>query len=107
MTEPSSGELLVIGEQAAAADPELRIFADAGARDTQRYCRTLTDHLGEIGQLRPGLTPQHAADIVYALTHFTTYHLLTTRRRWSRRQYRTWLNDTLTGAITAEGPRPS
>lgn len=101
-----AGELLVIGEQAAAADPELRTFADAGARETQRYCRTITDHLADHGQLRPGLTPQHAADIVYALSHFTTHHLLTTRRRWSQRQYRTWLNDTLTETITADASLP-
>jgi hypothetical protein len=52
-------------------------------------------------QLRPGLTPRDAADIVYVLSHFTTYHMLTARRRWSQRQYRMWLTDTLTETITA------
>lgn len=104
-----AGGLLVIGEQAAAADPELRDFADAGARDTLRYIRAMTNLLADIGQLRPGLTSAHAADVVYAVSHFTTHHLLTTRRRWSQRQYRTWLTDTLIESISAAhaSPRPT
>jgi AcrR family transcriptional regulator len=103
-----AGGLLVIGEQAAAADVELRDFADAGAHDTLRYIRTMTNHFADIGQLRPGLTAQHAADIVYAVSHFTTHHLLTTRRRWSRRQYQRWLTSTLIETITADAsPRPT
>ena len=98
-----AGALLVIGEQAAAADPELKTFADRGAGDTLRYIRTLTNHLADLGQLRAGLTSQDAADIVYALSHFTTHHLLTTRRRWSHRRYRTWLASTLVDGITADG----
>jgi hypothetical protein len=36
-----AGELLAIGEHAADGDPDLRRFAEAGARDTRRSPRGL------------------------------------------------------------------
>jgi hypothetical protein len=48
------------------------------------------------GALRPGLTAQTAADILYALASPHTHQLLRRYCNWTRRRYRTWLVNVVT-----------
>ncbi len=47
------------------------------------------------GRLREGLTPETAAETVWALTSGEVFNLLTVNRGWSKDQYLRWLTDAL------------
>jgi TetR/AcrR family transcriptional regulator of autoinduction and epiphytic fitness len=48
------------------------------------------------GPLRHGLTPEEAAETVWALTSGEVFTLLTVNRGWSEEKYKPWLVDALT-----------
>jgi AcrR family transcriptional regulator len=91
-----AGDLIMVTVQAADADADMRAADDAGSRATRRLWLTLTQALQDQGALRPGLTAQAAADILYALASPHTHQLLRRRCQWSLEQYRTWLAGTAT-----------
>ncbi|WP_432827176.1 TetR/AcrR family transcriptional regulator [Dactylosporangium sp. CA-092794] len=98
-----AGDLIMVTVQAADADPDMRAAADAGSRATRQLWLTLTQTLHRAGALRPGLSAQTAADILYALASPHTHQLLRRHCRWSPQRYRTWL----TGAATQQLLRES
>jgi AcrR family transcriptional regulator len=55
--------------------------------------RNLRAYLG--GSLRPGLTVERAAERYSALLSPELYHLLTVERRWTTRQYASWVTELL------------
>ncbi|GAA2387513.1 hypothetical protein [Dactylosporangium salmoneum] len=91
-----AGDLIMVTVQAADADPDMRAAADAGSSATRRLWLTLTQTLQDGGALRPGLSAQAAADILYALASPHTHQLLRRHCRWSLQRYRTWLAGTAT-----------
>lgn len=98
-----AGDLIMVTVQAADADPDMRAAADAGSRATQQLWRTLTQTLHDAGALRPGLTAQTAADILYALASPHTHQLLRRHRRWTRQRYHAWLTSAVTQQLLADG----
>ncbi|HEX5142516.1 MAG TPA: helix-turn-helix domain-containing protein [Mycobacterium sp.] len=93
-----AGDLIMVTVQAADADPDMRAAADAGSLATRELWRALAQTLHDTGKLQSGLTPQAAADILYALASPHTYQLLRRHCRWPRRRYQTWL----TGIVTQQ-----
>jgi AcrR family transcriptional regulator len=93
-----AGDLIMVSVEAAGADPDMRAAADAGANATHEIHLTLTQALHRNGALRPGLNPETAADILYALCSPHMHQLLRRHRRWSRDRYRQWLD----GIVTRE-----
>lgn len=88
----------VVGE-AAGSHPEIaRIWeqAEAGRYEDQR---TLTDHLAHHELLRPDLTRQQAADIVWTLAGPGPYTDLVRRRGWRGSEYEQWLTQQLHCAL--------
>jgi AcrR family transcriptional regulator len=59
----------------------------------QLQARNLRAYLG--GSLRPGLTVERAAERYSALVSPELYHLLTVERRWTTRQYASWVTELL------------
>jgi hypothetical protein len=80
----------------------MRAAADAGSRATRQLWRTLTRALNDAGALRPGLTAQTAADILYALASPHTHQLLRRHSNWTTRRYRTWLVNAVTQQVLAD-----
>jgi AcrR family transcriptional regulator len=97
-----AGDLIMVTVQAADADPDMRAAADAGSRATRQLWRTLTRALNDAGALRPGLTAQTAADILYALASPHTHQLLRRHCNWTTRRYRTWLVNAVTQQVLAD-----
>ena len=60
-----------------------------------RFTRLLADR----GALRPGLSAEHARDILWTLASHATYDQLVTQRGWPPEQYQTWLADTLSRTL--------
>jgi AcrR family transcriptional regulator len=56
--------------------------------------------------LRPGLDPEHARDILWSLTSRDLYRLLVRERRWTAQQYEDWLAGTLVEALVRPDLRP-
>lgn len=91
-----AGDLIMVTVQAADADADMRAAAGAGSDATRQLWRTLTGTLHDAGALRPGLTAQTAADLLYALASPHTHQLLRRHCGWTTEQYRTWLTDAVT-----------
>ena len=94
--------LIMVSVEAAGSDPELRAIADAGAKATYAGHLSVARHLEDLGALRAGVIPAHAADLMYALASPFTHQLLRRDRRWSSRRYRSWLLTTLTEQLLGE-----
>jgi AcrR family transcriptional regulator len=97
-----AGDLIMVTVQAADADPDMRAAADAGSRATRQLWLKLTQTLHHMGALRTGLTPQTAADILYALASPQVHQLLRRHRNWTRQRYHTWLAEAVTHQLLAE-----
>jgi Bacterial regulatory proteins, tetR family. len=93
------GDVWHVVESAAAVDPDLAALVaknDAGRLAGYTFAaRLLKDH----GALRPGLTVDGAAAIVWSLAGVRTYHAFVTERGWSSDRYRRWLEDALAAAL--------
>ena len=63
----------------------------------------LVRRLGEIG-LRPDLTAQRGADLVFALVSHETYLALTRDASWPIEQYKAWLWATLRTQLSGQAP---
>ena len=97
-----AGDLIMVTVQAADADPDMRAAADAGSHATRQLWRTLTHALNDADALRPGLTAQRAADILYALASPHTHQLLRRHCNWTTRRYHAWLVNVVTQQLLAD-----
>ncbi len=53
------------------------------------------------GFLRPGITGQHAADVMWLYTAADVFNNLVVSRRWSLKAYEKFIADALTAALSA------
>jgi AcrR family transcriptional regulator len=103
------------GEVAPLTTPIMHLIRDAATggdaamstllRDVEskRYERML--HIAEVlehrGFLRPGITGQHAADVMWLYTADDVFNNLVVSRRWSLQAYEKFIADALTAALSA------
>src|SRR3954454_14147981 len=62
-----TARVLAIGEAAATVDPALGDFRDRGHAATRSDMRGVADALADRGELAPEITPQRAADTLFAV----------------------------------------
>jgi len=93
------GPLIRVLAGAATTDPELaevlREMEDFRLAGLGRFTRLLADR----GALRPGLSAEHARDILWTLASHATYDQLVTQRGWTPDRYQAWLAGTLCHAL--------
>jgi len=94
-----TGPLLRVLDVAAASDEELAALRDSLERQRWQGQRRFAQALAEAGTLRPGLTPDTAADVIYALQSPAVHDSLVLDRGWSPEAYRDWLADLLARAL--------
>jgi AcrR family transcriptional regulator len=85
--------LLLALRDASSTEPEAEQVWNVISERRAANMRRLVADLGE-GVLRPELSDDTAADIIWATASSEVFILLTTQRRWSLRQYEDWLYDT-------------
>lgn len=90
-----AGDLIMVSVEAAGSDPDMRRLANEGEAATHAVHLALTTALHARGALRPGLTPQVAADALFALLSPHLHQLLRRRRAWTVADYRDWLLRTI------------
>lgn len=91
----------------AAADPEVGAFlasAEQGRYDGPRH---ITPELETAGVLRPGLTAERAADIMYALTSYDVFRSLMADRGWDGADAERLVAETLVAALLSPGAAPN
>jgi hypothetical protein len=72
---------------------------DKHARQRLEGLRRFAALLAERGSLRPGLSVNRAADIIWTVCAQANYDSLVTSRGWTNEEYRDWLADTLANAL--------
>jgi AcrR family transcriptional regulator len=85
----------------AAGDPDLRPFVATIEAERGAGVRGLVHHLASRFGLRPELTEDHAADIVWALFAPEMIDRLVVDRGWTWDAYRDWVAETATHALFA------
>lgn len=91
--------ILLLIRDAAAADPEMALLlrqSDEARRERMRHnAHTLAD----AGHLRPGVTLDEAADVLWAYSSPETYDLLVLRCGWDPARYGRFIGDALAAAL--------
>lgn len=82
-------------EGAAENDPEAREVYESLVEQRHSAMRMPAARLEELGALRPGLTTQEAADLLWVFTDPSLYGKLVRQRRWSNARFQKWLTDSL------------
>ena len=98
--------LMVIHNQAAAGDRDLRAFVESLERDRLATIEAFVRHLAVRFGLRPGLTTGRAADMVWALTTPEMADRLVRRRGWEWDQFEAWIAVTIADALLGCAPDP-
>ena len=91
--------MLSIVRDAAGADPEMAEQWRTNQHERYLAHRTLAEILAAKKALRPGMTVQNAADVIFTLLSPEVYLLLTAERGWSPAQWQRWLTNTIAQAI--------
>jgi AcrR family transcriptional regulator len=80
---------------AAAFDDDARRLREANQAQRLAGARAFVTHLAAHNGLRPGLSVEHAVDIVWLHSEPAMYHRLVTERGWPESDYRDWLLRTI------------
>jgi AcrR family transcriptional regulator/predicted GNAT family acetyltransferase len=93
VTDAASGSapLNRVLQAARDVDPDAAELDELIRRQSLAGANAFADHLAGVGGLRPGLEPEHAADICWTLLNPGGYHRLVLDRGWSRSAYEDWL----------------
>ena len=96
------GPLLRVLDAAATTDPALVQLKETHAQQRLNGLRRFADLLEQSKALRPGLTAERAADLIWTICAQANYDALVTTRGWSHEEYRDWLSDTLASSLLPE-----
>ena len=101
-----TARLLAIGEAAATVDPALREFRDRGHAATRADLREVADALAHRGELAAGVTPERAADTLFAIAANEALYLrLADECGWSDADCAALLERLLAHLVTRRGAR--
>ncbi len=91
----------VVADVLAETDPALQRMREGQAEQRLTGLRDFAALLAERGGLRPGLSVDRGADIIWTVCAQSNYDSLVTARCWSHDEYRDWLADTLFQTLLA------
>lgn len=86
-------------EAAADGEPAAADLLAEGRAERHAGSRAFVDHLADLGGLRPGLTPERAADVLWAQTDGALHHRLVLDRGWPVEEFREWLTRSVLAAL--------
>ncbi len=94
--QPRIAPLFQVLREAARAEPELAaLWTEIAERRAANMRRFVAD-VATAGELRPGVTVEEAADLVWATNAPEFYLLLVEERGWSLERFEHWLSDVWT-----------
>ena len=90
------GDIVITLREGAAGDADVAAVHEEGRRRTREGSLHACTRIEALGALRPGLTPERAADQVAALFAAEVYEVLTgPPSGWSPGEYEQWLGERL------------
>lgn len=89
--------------QAAALDPGIAALEKQRAEQRLRNYGIAARILAERGALREGLTPDHAAAVIFTLGHPDQYRFLVHEQGWPADGWANWVRSTLVAALLEPG----
>src|SRR3954453_5107019 len=96
-----TARLLAVGESVGPADPELSAERERGRAATHSDLLELARAMKRAGALKEGMSPEQAADVMYALAASESAYLrLVEHRGWSTADYARMLERALAGALS-------
>jgi AcrR family transcriptional regulator len=101
------GDLLHVVEAASGADEDLRALAETLAAQRRFGMGRLAEQLQARGALRPGMSVDEAADVLWLMGSPANYRWCVTGRGWSPEHYAHWLGDALVSLLINPQYRPS
>jgi AcrR family transcriptional regulator len=96
---PRVSPLLLVVRAAAEADPDLAPVWDEIEADRLDRMTVNARHLYDAGHLRPGITLEAAADVLWTYSSPELYELLVLRRGWSLERYGQFVADAMIAAL--------
>lgn len=97
-----TARLLAVGESVGPAEPVLNEVREHGRAATHSDLLELAGAMKRAGALKKGMSPERAADIMYALAASESVYLrLVDHRGWSTAAYARMLERALAGALSA------
>ena len=90
---------------AAAADPDVNALSERIWSQFYENQHEVVEALHGLKALKPGLTVDRAADILWTLNHPHVYLLLLRARGWTPEEYERWLGDITCSELLGERPR--
>ncbi|QNG18552.1 TetR/AcrR family transcriptional regulator [Rhodococcus triatomae] len=94
-----AGALMLVAIESAGADEEMREFARQAAADTAANAMTLAEGLAAHALLRPEISVQHAADVLFTVVSPQVHALLRRECGWDVETYRSWVTRTLRASL--------
>lgn len=86
---------------AATGDPELLAHLDTIDGERLRGAAGWAGRLAGTGALRPGMTVERVADVIWAVNSVQTWDMLVRRRGWDPVEYGRWLGRSLADILLA------
>jgi AcrR family transcriptional regulator len=93
------GPLFEVMRGAALTEPEIAELLQRLLTARRSTMTVFVQWLESNGPLRSGLSPDDAADTVWALSSAEVHHLLTVDRGWPSEHYEQWLGDALNALL--------
>ena len=84
---PRVAPIFLLARDAAVGDPEIAATLEEISAARHERMTVNARGLAKAGHLRPGITVEQAADIMWALTSVELYELLILRRGWTPERY--------------------
>ncbi|TDD97540.1 TetR/AcrR family transcriptional regulator [Jiangella asiatica] len=100
------GPLLRVLDAAAATDDALQALQTQQADLRHTGLRRFAGLLESRGALRPDVSTDRAADIIWTVCAQSTYDALVLTCGWSHEEYERWIGDTLIHALLPPGDEP-
>lgn len=97
-----SARLVVVAEEAAAADPALHPLVEQRLADRAGTAAWIADGVLARATVRTGLDRDGAVDTVWLLMEPVLFCRLTDHRGWSAERYRRWFADSVARLLTAD-----
>lgn len=99
--------VFLVLRDAAMADADCAALWQEISRRRARNMLDLAADLRTTGQLRPELTDEQVADVVWSMNSAEFWDLLVGQRGWSPQRFADWLTDAWTRLLLADGPGPA
>ena len=96
---PGVAPILTLARDAAASDPEVAALLDEISIARLERMTVNARGLLKAGHLRPGITAEQAADIMWTYSSPELYELLVIRRRWPAEHYGPFIAHALIAAL--------